>query len=60
MRPEETEYAGSSENLPRVWVAVRAAVREVVDETTLADVLSGKLPAHIKKLTTLPDAWQPR
>ena len=25
-----------------------------------ADVLSGKLPAHIKKLTTLPDAWQPR
>jgi hypothetical protein len=60
MRPEETVYEGSAENLPRIWVAVRAAVREVVDETTLADVLSGKLPAHIRKLTALPDAWQPR
>lgn len=59
-RPEETRYEGSAENLPRLWVAVRAAVREVVDEVSLAELISGKLPAHIRKLTTRPDAWEPR
>lgn len=60
MRPEETQYEGAAENLPRLWVAVRAAVREVVDEVSLADMLSGKMPAHVRRLTTRPDAWQPR
>ena len=52
MRPEETQYEGAAENLPRLWVAVRAAVREVVDEVSLADMLSGKMPAHVRRLTT--------
>jgi Rrf2 family protein len=60
MRPEETRYEGAAENLPRLWVAVRAAVREVVDEVSLSDMLSGKMPAHVRRLTTRPDAWQPR
>jgi Rrf2 family protein len=60
MRPEETRYDGAAENLPKLWVAVRSAVREVVDETSLADVVSGRLPNHVKKLTTRPDAWEPR
>ena len=59
-RPEETRYTGSAENLPNLWVAVRAAVREVVDEVSLAELLSGRMPAHVRKLTTRPDAWQPR
>jgi Rrf2 family protein len=60
MRPEETQYAGAAENLPNLWVAVRSAVREVVDEVSLAELLSGRMPAHVRKLTTRPDAWQPR
>jgi Rrf2 family protein len=60
LRPEETKYSGAAENLPNLWVAVRAAVREVVDEVSLADLISGRLPAHVRKLTTRPDAWQPR
>jgi hypothetical protein len=40
--------------------AVRAAVREVVDEVSLAEMVSGKMPAHVRKLTTRPDAWEPR
>ena len=60
LRPEETRYSGAAENLPNLWVAVRSAVREVVDEVSLAELLSGRMPAHVRKLTTRPDAWQPR
>ncbi|GLY21440.1 transcriptional regulator [Micromonospora echinospora] len=60
MRPEETEYLGAAENLPRLWVAVRAAVRQVVDEVSLADLSTGKLPAHVRRLTARPGAWEPR
>jgi Rrf2 family protein len=60
LRPEETAYQGAAANLPDLWVAVRAAVRDVVDEVSLAELVSGKMPAHVRKLTTRPDAWQPR
>ncbi|MFK3980735.1 RrF2 family transcriptional regulator [Micromonospora sp. NPDC050397] len=60
LRPEETRYDGAAENLPRLWIAVRAAVRDVVDEVSLAELVSGRMPAHVRKLTTRPDAWQPR
>jgi hypothetical protein len=35
-------------------------VREVVDEVSLADLVNGKMPTHVRKLTNRPDAWQPR
>jgi Rrf2 family protein len=60
LRPEETTYQGAAANLPDLWVAVRAAVRDVVDEVSLTELVSGKMPAHVRKLTTRPDAWQPR
>lgn len=60
LRPHETKYTGVAANLPTVWVAVRAALREVLDTTTLADVLSGDLPAHVKAMAEQPDAWQNR
>ncbi|WBB81677.1 Rrf2 family transcriptional regulator [Micromonospora sp. WMMD882] len=60
VRPEETSYLGAAENLPRLWVAVRAAVRQVVDEVSLADLAGGRLPAHVRRLTARPDAWEPR
>lgn len=60
LRPEETRYEGAAANLPDLWVAVRAAVREVVDEVSLAELVGGKLPSHVRKLTARPDAWQPR
>ena len=60
MRPEETTYEGTAEHLSQLWVAVRSAVREVVDEVTLAQLVSGRLPARVRRLTTAPDAWQPR
>lgn len=59
-RPEQTSYVGNSSHLPQVWVAVRAAVRSVVDEVSLAEVVAGELPKAVADLTTAPDAWQPR
>ena len=60
LRPEETRYAGAAERLPLLWVAVRAAVRDVVDEVSLADLVDGRMPDHVRRLTERPDAWAPR
>lgn len=59
-RPEQARYEGSAEHLQDVWVAVRAALRGVLDEVTLASVLSGDLPVSVARLLEAPDAWQPR
>jgi Rrf2 family protein len=58
--PEETAYPGASEALPRVWIAVRASLRRVVEHVTVADVAGGKLPATIEKLAQDPEAWVTR
>ena len=58
--PEETSYPGSSEALPRVWIAVRANLRRVVEHVTVADVASGKLPGEIDQLAQDPEAWVTR
>src|ERR1700760_3894018 len=50
LRPNETTYNGAAQHLPDVWVAVRASLRRVLDDTTLAQVLSGNLPAHVRRL----------
>ena len=60
LRPHETAYIGAAEHLPVVWVAVRASLRRVLDETSLADVLDGRLPEHVQELAAAPDAWRNR
>jgi len=59
-RPEDSPYEGVTEPLQTVWVAVRASLRSVLDETTLDDIVSGKLPGHVRRLAEAPDAWSPR
>jgi Rrf2 family protein len=58
--PEDTSYPGASEALPRVWIAVRASLRRVVEHVTVADVARGKLPAEIDQLAEDPEAWVTR
>ncbi|MEY9912338.1 Rrf2 family protein [Catenulispora sp. MAP12-49] len=60
IRPHECEYTNAAENLAEVWVAARAALRTVLDETSLAHVLAGRLPAHVRRMTESPGAWLPR
>ena len=58
LRPHETSYEGVARHLPTVWVAVRVALREVLDETSLADVLDGDLPPAVRAKADAPDAWR--
>jgi Rrf2 family protein len=55
--PEDASYTGAATALPRVWIAVRANLRKVVERVTIADVASGKLPSVIDKLAEDPEAW---
>jgi Rrf2 family protein len=55
--PEDSTYPGTSEALPRVWIAVRANLRAVVEHVTVADVAAGQIPAAIDQLAEDPDAW---
>jgi Rrf2 family protein len=57
--PEQVEYAGSAERLRDVWIAVRANLRAVLEEVTIADLARGELPVSIEELAADPDAWQP-
>ena len=56
-RPQNLHYTGPAEPLRDVWVAVRASLREVLENVTLADLASGRVPDHIARLTSDPDAW---
>jgi Rrf2 family protein len=58
--PEDASYAGAASSLPRVWIAVRANLRKVVENVTVADIAGGKLPAGIDKLAQDPEAWVTR
>jgi Rrf2 family protein len=59
-RPDQTTYTGVATHLPTVWVAVRASLRRVLDETTLQQVLDGELPQHVLDMVKPADAWLPR
>jgi Rrf2 family protein len=60
LRPHETTYTGVAQHLPDVWVAMRASLRTVLDETTLEAVLTGQLPPHVQKMAQDPEAWLSR
>src|SRR5436190_15580935 len=60
LRPEDTEYGGAAQSLPKVWVALRAAVRGVLEEVTVADLVAGRLPPQVETLTAEPSAWRRR
>jgi Rrf2 family protein len=39
IRPDDVRYEGSARALAPVWIGLRAAMRDVLEETTLADVV---------------------
>jgi Rrf2 family protein len=58
IRPESLQYDGPAERLPEVWIAVRAALRGVLEKVTVADVAAGRLPRSVERLTEDPEAWK--
>jgi len=59
-RPEDIDYRGEAEHLREVWVAVRAAMRDVLERVTLSDVAQGAFPIEITRLLDEPGAWHRR
>jgi Rrf2 family protein len=42
-------YSGATAALTNVWRALRASMRSVLEQTSLADVATGQLPDHVGK-----------
>src|SRR6266851_7990574 len=59
-RPENLGYFGAAEPLQTVWIALRANERLILEEVTLAHLVSGKLPAKVRELAELPGSWETR
>jgi len=57
-RPTDLRYPDGTGALQDVWVAVRASLRLVLEQVTLADVASGELPEHVRALIEAPEAWE--
>jgi Rrf2 family protein len=57
-RPEDVRYPGAATDLAQVWVAAREAYRRVLEGVTVADVVSGELPAHAAELVAIDEAWR--
>lgn len=58
--PEEVHYSGNAVHLREVWIATRAAIREVLEHISLEDLASGDLPTPINGLLESPGAWERR
>ena len=59
-RPEDIAYEGVATGLQQVWIALRASVRSVLEEVTLADLADGSVPDAVRELAREPDAWERR
>ena len=49
-RPNDLVYDGCAEHLTEVWVAARAALRDILDRVTLRQIQTGELPDHVSDL----------
>jgi Rrf2 family protein len=58
--PETRVYPEGTTRLRDVWVAVRASIRRVLEEVTVADVVRGELPDVVRELLAEDDAWHRR
>lgn len=60
LAPEAMRYDGPAEPLRDVWVALRASIRAVLESVTIADLVSGRLPAEVQTLLDVDDAYRRR
>jgi len=59
VRPESLVFNGSATALRDVWLATRVGLRRVLEGVTIADVVSGRIPADVHALLEDPDALVP-
>ena len=58
VRPSETDFRPPAQPLRDVWVAVRASLRAILEEVTLADIVRNELPSVVGDWTSRAGAWQ--
>ncbi|HWJ61426.1 MAG TPA: Rrf2 family transcriptional regulator [Acidimicrobiales bacterium] len=56
-RPDALDYPDDLAVLQRAWIAVRANLRAVLEQVTLADLRDGKLVPEVDRLADPDDAW---
>jgi Rrf2 family protein len=56
-RAEQLQYGDDAGALQPMWIAVRASLRSVLEQVTLADVVASKLPEHVQALVDDPASW---
>lgn len=57
---DELEYTGHAAPLQQVWLALRTSVRNVLETTTLANVVAGDLPESVEQLVERTGSPQAR
>lgn len=57
VRPDQLDFGPGLETLQRMWIAVRANLRTVLEEVTLASLCQHELPEAVNALADDPDAW---
>jgi Rrf2 family protein len=55
---EELDYQPAVAALQQVWVALRAAIRTVLESVTIEDVVTGRLPPQVSALSADPGSWE--
>nr|WP_296764841.1 Rrf2 family transcriptional regulator [Rhodococcus sp. (in: high G+C Gram-positive bacteria)] len=59
-RPEDVDYPGPAKPLQLVWLAVRANMRAVLEQVSLADIVDDDMPSFVSDLISDPAAWARR
>ena len=57
IRPHELPEHGVERPFVELWVAVRMALRDVLEHVTVADLASGRLPPEVTARLAEPGAW---
>jgi Rrf2 family protein len=58
--PHELPDHGVREPFVSLWIAMRAALRSVLEQVTIADLAAGDLPPEVAAWSADPAAWAPR
>lgn len=58
--PELAKYKGAAVNLTEIWIATRVALRNVLENVSLQDILDSKYEKQIVNLISTKDAWKRR
>ena len=57
-RAEQLNYGDGAGSLQDMWVAVRASLRAVLENVTLAELVTGDLPPNVQALVDDPTSWE--